>query len=193
MTNKTQATLPTKYGIFQVAVYPDGNQEHVVLTLGNITQQPTLTRIHSQCFTGDTLSSLRCDCQEQLHLSMQKINQHGSGILIYLNQEGRGIGLTNKVKAYALQDKGLDTVQANEALGFAPDGRDYQIAANILKDLGVKEITLLTNNPNKIEQLTEYGIHVRERIPLEIAPNQFNKTYLETKKHKLHHQLTEVE
>ncbi len=189
----TQATLPTKYGIFQIVMYKSlsNNQEHTILTMGEIQIQPVQVRIHSQCFTGDTLFSLRCDCREQLEKSMEIIGKTG-GVLVYLNQEGRGIGLTNKIKAYALQDKGLDTVQANESLGFAPDGRDYKIATDILKDLGITEIKLLTNNPNKIEQLTEYGIHVIERIPLEITPNQFNKNYLETKKHKLHHQLTEV-
>lgn len=190
----SQAKLPTKFGNFTISVYKDlrDNKEHAVLTVGDITKQPVLTRIHSKCLTGDTFSSLRCDCQEQLHKSMELIQKNGSGILIYHNQEGRGIGLANKIKAYSLQDKGLDTVEANVSLGFASDERDYKIAADILHDLGVNTIQLLTNNPNKIEALQQYGITTAERIPVEIIPNEYNKKYLETKKEKMHHQLTEV-
>lgn len=190
----SQAKLPTKFGNFIISVYKDfrDNKEHAVLTLGDITKQPVLTRIHSKCLTGDTFSSLRCDCQEQLHKSMKAIQENGSGILIYHNQEGRGIGLANKIKAYALQDEGLDTVEANVSLGFASDERDYKIAADILHDLGVNKIQLLTNNLNKIEELQQYGIITAERIPIEVTPNEYNKEYLKTKKIKMHHQLTEV-
>lgn len=183
--------LPTKYGTFSVSVYPAENKEHAVLTFGDITEQPAVTRIHSQCFTGDTIFSLRCDCGEQLAESMKIISENGSGILLYLTQEGRGIGLANKIKAYALQEQGLDTVEANHSLGFAPDLRDYKIAADILQDLGITQVSLLTNNPNKIEQLTKYGIQVVKRIPLQTKPNKYNKKYLQTKKQKLQHLLTE--
>jgi 3,4-dihydroxy 2-butanone 4-phosphate synthase/GTP cyclohydrolase II len=148
-----------------------------------------MVRIHSQCFTGDTLFSLRCDCGEQLEKSMEIISKHGSGILIYLSQEGRGIGLANKIKAYQLQDQGLDTVEANHALGFSSDGRNYQMAANILKDLGVTKIMLITNNPDKIEQLKNNGITIVKRIPLKITANTVNKGYLLTKKQKMGHLL----
>lgn len=191
---ETSSLLPTYYGTFSITIYKSlrDNLEHAVLSLGNIHKQPVLTRIHSQCLTGDTLLSLRCDCQEQLHQSMQQIVQTGSGVLLYLNQEGRGIGLANKIKAYALQEKGLDTVEANHALGFPPDIREYEIAADILHDLGINKINLLTNNPDKIEQLTRYGIHVDKRIPLEVRPQQYNKHYLKTKKQKLNHQLENI-
>lgn len=189
MTNKAQATLPTKYGNFSIEVYVAEKQEHAVLTIGDISKQPTLTRIHSQCFTGDTIFSMRCDCGEQLAESMKIISENGSGILLYLTQEGRGIGLVNKIKAYALQENGLDTVEANHALGFDSDERNYKIAAEILMDLGISNIQLLTNNPDKITQLIKYGLRVNKRIPLEIEPNEFNKTYLATKKSKLGHLL----
>jgi len=188
---ETISSLPTKYGTFKISVYKSltYDQEHALLTMGNISKQPVLTRIHSQCLTGDTLFSLKCDCGEQLQQSMQKISQEGKGIIIYLNQEGRSIGLVNKIKAYALQDKGYDTVEANEQLGFDADMRDYKIAAEILKDLGISQIRLLTNNPDKEHQLAEYGIEIVERIPLEIAPNSINNGYLRTKKQKLKHKL----
>ncbi len=191
---KASSTLPTQYGQFTLTVYTSfiDNREHVVLTMGDVHNQPVLTRIHSQCLTGDTLASLRCDCGEQLHESMKRIQQQGKGIILYLNQEGRGIGLSNKIKAYALQDKGLDTVEANTQLGFAPDMRDYKIAADILQDLGIKKIQLLTNNPDKQNQLTQYGIEIIKRIPIEITPNDINKKYLMTKKNKFGHQLDQV-
>lgn len=189
MINKTQAKLPTKYGTFSVSIYPAEKQEHAVLTFGDITKQPTLTRIHSQCFTGDTLFSLRCDCGEQLSASMKLISENGSGILLYLTQEGRGIGLANKIKAYVLQEQGLDTVEANHALGFDSDERNYKIAADILKNFGVNSINLLTNNPEKVRQMAEHGITVVKRIPLKVQSNEVNKKYLLTKKEKMGHLL----
>lgn len=184
------ADLPTQYGNFTIHVYRsllDG-LEHSALFLGDITT-PTLTRVHSQCLTGDTFGSLLCDCGEQLHQSLQLIRERGNGVLLYLNQEGRGIGLTAKVRAYAKQKAGLDTVEANVALGFAADLRDYQVAADMLQDLGISDIELLTNNPSKKSALEGYGIRVVKRIALETKPNAFNRKYLSTKKKKLGHQL----
>lgn len=190
----SEAQLPTTFGNFTISVYKDlrNHKEHAVLTVGDLTKQPVLTRIHSKCLTGDTFSSLRCDCQQQLHKSMKAVQKNGSGVIIYHNEEGRGIGLGNKIKAYALQEKGMDTVEANLSLGFASDERDYFVAADILHDLGIKKITLLTNNPEKSEAMEHCGINVAERVPLETTPNEHNKKYLETKKAKMHHQLTEV-
>lgn len=181
--------LPTKYGNFIIRVYKSiqDNKEHVALQLGKKLKAPVLVRIHSQCLTGDTLFSEKCDCGEQLVKSLEKISQKGQGVLIYLSQEGRGIGLTNKIKAYALQDKGLDTVEANQALGLPVDGRDFKTAFEILNDLAVKEIDLLTNNPKKTRQLEEFGITIKNQIPLTIKPNPINKDYLLTKKIKLGH------
>lgn len=187
------ATLPTKYGIFKMAVYKSlaDNREHIALTKG-ATNNPVLLRIHSQCLTGDTFLSLRCDCREQLHQSMKLLQKNGSGIIFYLNQEGRGIGLTNKIKAYALQDQGHDTVEANEQLGFPADARQYKIAADILKDLGILKVILLTNNPDKERQLSRFGIDVLQTVPMEVKPNKINKEYLATKKQKLSHRLRMV-
>lgn len=184
------STLPTKYGLFKIIIYKslNDNREHAALTLGQM-KKPVLTRIHSQCLTGDSFFSSRCDCGEQLEKSMELINEQGDGIILYLNQEGRGIGLTNKIKAYALQDQGYDTVQANEALGFPSDARSYEIAADILKDLGVDTINLLTNNPDKKDQLAKYGITISKRIALEIKPNKVDLKYLKVKKRKMHHKL----
>lgn len=185
------ASLPTIYGTFQLFIYtscPDG-REHAVLLMKEKPGKQYLTRIHSQCLTGDALLSLRCDCREQLHMSMKYISQSGQGVIIYLNQEGRGLGLTNKIKAYALQDKGHDTVEANEFLGFPIDARQYKVAVDILKDLGITKINLLTNNPDKEKQLTNFGIKIIKTTPLEIKPNKFNKNYLITKKQKLAHRL----
>ncbi|MBI2018004.1 GTP cyclohydrolase II [Candidatus Daviesbacteria bacterium] len=184
------STLPTKYGLFKISIYKSliDNREHAVLTLGEIGKF-TLTRIHSQCLTGDTYLSLRCDCGDQLQQSLKKISKNGNGILIYLNQEGRGIGLTNKIKAYQLQDSGLDTVEANKVLGFPSDLRDYKVAADILKDLGISDIKLLSNNPDKKNQLSRFGINVLKRVPLEVKPNKINLKYLKAKKSKLNHQL----
>lgn len=185
--------LPTIYGTFQISVYKSlvDDREHTVLLKGNI-RQPVLTRVHSQCFTGDTLLSLRCDCRQQLHQSMSLINKAGSGVVLYLNQEGRNIGLVNKIKAYSLQDQGHDTVEANHALGFPADARNYQVAADILKDLGIEKIRLLTNNPDKEKQLANFGIQIIKRIPIESRPNGVNTQYLATKKRKLGHQLSMV-
>jgi 3,4-dihydroxy 2-butanone 4-phosphate synthase/GTP cyclohydrolase II len=194
VTRVAEANLPTDYGMFKIVIYKSilDNREHAILVKGEVTKEPALTRIHSQCLTGDTFHSQKCDCGGQLEKSLEMICQKGSGVLLYLNQEGRGIGLTNKIKAYALQEKGLDTEQANIALDLPVDARDYNIAAEILRDLGVSHIELLTNNPDKIEQMETYGIIITKRIPVEIAPNKFDKQYLETKKSKFHHQLTEV-
>jgi 3,4-dihydroxy 2-butanone 4-phosphate synthase/GTP cyclohydrolase II len=189
-----ESILPTDYGEFTIHVYKSikDNREHVALVKGNVHEKTVPVRIHSQCITGDTFHSQKCDCGGQLNKSLEMICKNGSGVLLYLNQEGRGIGLTNKIKAYALQEKGLDTEEANVALDLPIDARDYTIAAEILKDLGICKIQLLTNNPDKIEQMGTYGIDITERIPLEVEPNKFNKEYLKTKKKKFHHQLTEV-
>ncbi len=184
-----KANLPTKNGLFNIHIYKsfNDNSEHVALSLGN-NKEPVLTRIHSQCLTGDTFSSIKCDCGQQLQKSMRLIKKNG-GVIIYLNQEGRGIGLTNKVRAYALQDKGLDTVEANRALHLPIDNRDYMVAASILSDLGISKVSLLTNNPEKLGQLEKYGIKIVKRIPLEIKPHAINKRYLLVKKEKLGHKL----
>lgn len=188
------ARLPTIYGNFQIIVYSFAKDklEHVAMVRGENFQKPALVRIHSQCLTGDTFSSLKCDCGQQLHQSMRLIGSSGAGIILYLNQEGRSLGLANKIKAYSLQDKGYDTVEANHALGFPADARQYQIAADILKDLEIYKINLLTNNPDKAAQLSSYGITVDKCIPLEVTPNKINKSYLKTKKNKLGHKLNLV-
>lgn len=193
MVKKTaSANLPTKYGPFQMHVYTCDNRiEHIALVAGEI-RNSSLVRLHSSCITGDIFSSMKCDCGEQLDASMEAIQKNGSGIILYLNQEGRGIGLTNKIKAYALQEKGYDTVEANELLGLPIDARDYKIAAEILHDLGITKIALLTNNPDKEQQLEKYGIEIMQRVPLEIEPNSINKEYLRTKKIKLSHQLSYI-
>lgn len=190
ITKITSTKLPTIYGVFQLIVYEsikDG-LEHTVLVAGEQLKSPALVRIHSSCLTGDIFSSLKCDCRDQLITSLEKIGKAG-GVLIYLNQEGRGIGLGNKIKAYALQEKGLDTIEANKQLGLAADGRNYKIAAQILKDLQISQVILMTNNPDKAHQLKKYGIRVTKCMPVEIAPNQINKSYLKTKKEKLGHKL----
>jgi len=190
---KAEAFLPTKYGNFAVTVYKDETgKDHLVLSKDFHPEKPVLVRIHSSCEAGDVLGSLRCDCGPQLDHAMEVIKKNDSGVLIYLNQEGRGIGLFNKIKTYALQDQGLDTVEANERLGFPADLRDYHLAATILEDLGITKISLLTNNPDKVQQLIQSGIEVVKTIPLEIVPNKFNRKYLLTKKQKLHHKLTFV-
>ena len=188
----SEVNLPTKHGIFKAVGYRDKitNEEHIALIMGEIDNGlPVLARVHSECLTGDVFGSKRCDCGEQLELAMKRIAQEGRGILLYMRQEGRGIGLLNKLKAYHLQDNGLDTVEANEALGFPADLRDYGIGAEILSDLGVKELRLMTNNPKKISGIYGFGLKVIERIPIEINHNNDNSFYLETKKVKLGHML----
>ena len=184
-----RATLPIRYGTFEMFVYATPEyKEHVALTLGVIDDgEPVLVRAHSECLTGDVLGSSRCDCGEQLADSLRLLQQQGRGILLYLRQEGRGIGLTKKITAYALQEQGLDTVEANLALGLPEDMRDYRVAAEMLLDLGVWRARLITNNPAKIEGLELYGIEVVERIPLRTSPNPSNVGYLRTKREKMGH------
>lgn len=188
-------TLPTEFGTFKLIAYESSVDKlhHLALVLGNIKDaQPVLVRVHSQCLTGDVFDSQRCDCGKQLHKAMELIQKEKVGVLLYMRQEGRGIGLVNKIRAYALQEQGLDTVQANHALGFAADLRDYGVGAQILADLGLKNIKLLTNNPKKIVGLEGYGLKVTQCIPLEIEPNSLNIDYLRAKKNKLGHMLRQV-
>lgn len=182
--------LPTRYGEFTVHLYRSetDSKEHIALVKGEISaERPTLVRVHSECLTGDVFGSLRCDCHDQLVAAMQKVEKEGCGVVLYMRQEGRGIGLVNKLQAYRLQDEGLDTVEANEKLGFRPDLRDYGIGAQILRDLGIGKIRLMTNNPRKVVGLHGYGLEIVERIPLEVDPNEKNVQYLVTKRDKLGH------
>jgi 3,4-dihydroxy 2-butanone 4-phosphate synthase/GTP cyclohydrolase II len=187
-----EAKLPTKYGDFTAIAYksdmdPD---EHLALVMGSLSaRKPTLVRVHSECLTGDVFSSLRCDCGDQVMLALELIAKEGRGVLLYMRQEGRGIGFHNKLSAYALQDKGLDTVEANLSLGFEPDLRDYGIGAQILADLGLRKIRLLTNNPKKVIGLEGYGLKVVATVPIIIPPNPHNRRYLETKQKKMGHLL----
>ena len=184
------AKLPSKFGNFNIHIYRSNvdRKEHIALVKGNIkTNKPVLVRVHSECMTGDIFGSLRCDCREQLTKSMQMIEKEGKGVVLYMRQEGRGIGLVNKLKAYNLQEKGKDTVEANIELGFQADLRDYGIGAQILRDLGLKKIKLLTNNPKKIIGLIGYGLEVVDRVPIEIEANHINVRYLKTKRDKLGH------
>ncbi|MBI2880691.1 MAG: bifunctional 3,4-dihydroxy-2-butanone-4-phosphate synthase/GTP cyclohydrolase II [Candidatus Tectomicrobia bacterium] len=191
----TETTLPTRFGTFVVKTYQGtlGGEIYLALILGDPgPNEDVLVRVHSQCLTGDVFGSYRCDCGSQLHAALEKIGEEGKGVLLYVAQEGRGIGLVNKLKAYALQDEGLDTVQANEALGFKPDLRDYGLGAQVLADLGIKRMRLMTNNPRKIVGLEGYGLTVTERVPLEIKPREENQRYLATKREKLGHLLGNV-
>jgi 3,4-dihydroxy 2-butanone 4-phosphate synthase/GTP cyclohydrolase II len=191
-----EADLPTWHGHFRIFVFEDTihHENHVALVKGEINKdEPVLVRAHSQCLTGDTFGSSRCDCGEQLHRSMEMIEKEAKGVILYiLNQEGRGIGLTNKIRAYAIQDQGADTVEANRELGFKPDQRDYGIGAQILVSLGVKKIRLMTNNPRKFIGLAGYGLEIVDRVPVEVPPNRTNLKYLKTKKEKLGHILDMV-
>lgn len=184
--------LPTKWGEFTATTYRStiNNETHIAFIKGDVSgEKNTLVRVHSQCLTGDTFGSMRCDCGDQLDTAFNMINKKGRGVLLYMAQEGRGIGLCNKMKAYELQDKGMDTVEANLHLGFDADLRDYGIGAQILSDLGLSTIHLMTNNPKKIVGLEGYGLKITKRIPIKIAPNKNNKKYLSTKKQKLNHML----
>lgn len=184
--------LPTEYGEFRLTPFRDlsNGLEHVALVKGEWQEnEPVLCRVHSSCLTGDVFGSLRCECGAQLHRAMQMIEQEGHGIIIYMNQEGRGIGLMNKIRAYKLQEQGDDTVEANVHLGFRPDERDYGVGAQILREMGAKHLRLLTNNPVKRVGLESYGIEIVENIPIEIAPNKYNERYMRTKKEKMHHNL----
>jgi 3,4-dihydroxy 2-butanone 4-phosphate synthase/GTP cyclohydrolase II len=190
-----RSKLPTHFGDFTVYGFrdPESGEEAVALVSGDLKlKTPALVRIHSQCLTGDVFRSERCDCGDQLYEALRLINKSGHGILIYQQQEGRGIGLINKIKAYQLQDRGLDTVAANEELGFEADLRDYRMPAAILKYLGVRRIRLLSNNPEKVQGLAKEGIRIVERVPLEISPNSSTEAYLRVKKEKLGHLLSKV-
>lgn len=187
----TETRLPTQSGEYKLILYRDriSGQVHVALTMGEWGDESVFVRVHSECLTGDVFGSLRCDCGRQLKKAMEMIEKEKKGVILYMNQEGRGIGLADKMRAYNLQDKGLDTVEANEALGHKPDLRDYGIGAQILVDLGLKNIKLMTNNPRKIVGLEGYGLHVIERLPLETEPHPCNYRYLKTKKEKMGHDL----
>ncbi|MFZ5857268.1 MAG: GTP cyclohydrolase II [Chloroflexota bacterium] len=186
------AELPSRFGNFHIVAFENNRdgKEHVAITHGDVIGASDVpVRLHSECLTGDVIGSLRCDCRDQLEAALRMIGKMERGIVLYLRQEGRGIGLINKIRAYSLQDEGLDTVQANLALGFRDDERDYAVAAHMLMSLDVKSVKLITNNPKKIQQLTDYGIHVTDRIPHVMEPNEYNRFYLETKAAKSGHMI----
>lgn len=186
------AQMPTKHGVFRAHGFVDRltGEHHVALVKGDLSgDEPVLCRLHSECLTGDTFGSLRCDCGDQFAKAMDAVEEKGRGLVLYLRQEGRGIGLMNKLRAYVLQEQGMDTLDANLALGFPADGRDYAVAAAILRHLGVSSLNLMTNNPDKVEQITRYGIDVAERIPIEICPTCHDHAYLQTKKERMGHTL----
>jgi 3,4-dihydroxy 2-butanone 4-phosphate synthase/GTP cyclohydrolase II len=185
-----RAQLPTRYGTFTAVAYTEKETKdtHLALVLGDVsTAEPVLVRVHSECLTGDVFGSKRCDCGDQLDMALRMIADEGRGVLLYMRQEGRGIGLANKIKAYALQEAGYDTVSANQALGFPADSRDYGVGSQILADLGVRDMRLLTNNPKKYHALDGYGLRIVERIPIQTQPHEENAFYLETKKVKMGH------
>ncbi|MBK8676777.1 MAG: GTP cyclohydrolase II [Cellvibrionales bacterium] len=187
------SNLPTTWGEFTLHGFEDADtqQEHIALTMGDVANgEPVLARIHSECLTGDVLHSLRCDCGAQLHAAMQAIADEGRGLLLYLRQEGRGIGLMNKIRAYHLQDQGADTVEANQQLGFEADLRQYDMLTTMLKHLHISKLRLMTNNPRKLAALESAGIHIEERLPLQVGENPHNRQYLATKTQKLGHLLT---
>ena len=188
---KAEAKLPTHWGDFSVIAFEDEKkgEEHLLLYIGELTND-SLLRIHSQCLTGDTLYSLKCDCGSQLAMALEKIASEGQGMVMYMAQEGRGIGLVNKIRAYELQDQGMDTVEANEALGFAADERDYSYCKEILSSLNISSVRLMTNNPRKISGLEDSGIKVTERVAVHVDPNKHNENYLKIKAEKLGHMIT---
>jgi len=192
VTRVAEAKLPTQFGNFRVIAYKSSTDadEHLAMVMGDVaTDEPVLVRVHSQCLTGDVFHSLRCDCGEQIEMAMKRIAEEGRGVVLYMRQEGRGIGIHNKIKAYALQDKGMDTVEANLSLGFKADPRDYGIGAQILADLGVRNMRLMTNNPKKMSGLESYGLNIVEQLPITTQPNPHNRRYLQTKQKKLGHLL----
>jgi 3,4-dihydroxy 2-butanone 4-phosphate synthase/GTP cyclohydrolase II len=191
-----RVNMPTKYGEFTLIAFGEKNSksEHLALVKGKWQKnEPVLVRVHSSCFTGDMLGSLRCDCGDQLHKAMEMVNEEGKGAILYMSQEGRGIGLLNKLKAYQLQEQGMDTVEANIHLGFQMDERDYGIGAQILRHLGITKLRLLSNNPKKRVGLVGYGLEIVENLPIEINPNPHNEKYLKTKRDKLGHEILEEE
>lgn len=186
----SEATVPTEYGAYRVVVYRerDSDTEHCAFVMGDVRgAEDLLVRVHSECFTGEVLHSLKCDCREQLDQALRHIAEAGRGAVLYLKQEGRGIGLGNKIRAYALQEQGLDTLDANLELGFGADERKYEVATAMLADLGVKSVALMTNNPQKIDALRTDGVNVSRRVPVQVEPNRYNEGYLETKRDRMGH------